>query len=448
MLLRSYLLCGLATVALLPVSAAAQTSPRRPAAAREAAAPAEAFVIRSPQQAVDLALARAPVLRSAAAGIRGAQGDRLQAGLRPNPEFSFSAENFGGTRAYGGIRSLETTYGLSQRLEVGGQRQARIAAANDALSLTGLDAQAVRLDLVREVLRALAMAVAAARNIEIGRERMRLSQEVVRATQARVDAGREPFVQQRRAEVAQETAAVALERAQRDAEVAAQALATLLAAGRVDVAAARADWFDDLGPQPAAARQVPAAPAQQLDRARLDALIAQRRSELEVQRRTAVPDVSVNAGVRRYREAGGDTSFVLGLSVPLPVFDRNQGNIMRAGADLARAEAEAERGRLYLDSSMVEAERRLDQAWRAANSLRRTVLPAAIEAAGFARSGYADGKFSLLEVLDAQRVLSDVREQLNAARLEVQQVRADIGRLRGQAEIPDTSTAPRGTRRP
>ena len=74
-----------------------------------------------------------------------------------------------------------------------------------------------------------------------------------------------------------------------------------------------------------------------------------------------------------------------------------------------------------MEAALADAERRLDQAWRAADSLRRTVLPAAQEAAGFAREGYAAGKFSLLEVLDAQGALSDVREQINAALLEVQQ---------------------------
>ena len=157
--------------------------------------------------------------------------------------------------------------------------------------------------------------------------------------------------------------------------------------------------------------------------------------------------MTVNGALSRFREASQTatgTAFVLGLSVPLPVFDRNQGNILRAGAEVARAEADAERGRLYLDAALADAERRLDQAWRAADSLRRTVQPAAEQAAGFAREGYAAGKFSLLEVLDAQGALSNVREQLNAALLEVQQVRADIARLRGRAADPALSVVPVG----
>ena len=293
------------------------------------------------------------------------------------------------------------------------------------------------------MVRALAEAVATGRAVEIARERVRLGDEVLRAARARVEAGREPFVQQRRAEVARETAAVALERSQRDASLALRALSVLLATPRVEVASARSAWFDDLGPRPNPAR-APAAPAGQVDRARLDGLITQRQAELDLQRRNAIPDVTVGAGVRRFSEAGGDTAFVLGLSVPLPIFDRNQGNILRAGAELSRAEADAERGRLYLDAALADAERRLDQAWRAAELLRRTILPAAQEAAGFAREGYAAGKFSLLEVLDAQRTLSDAREQLNGALLEVQQVRADIARLRGRAAAPIPAHSPGG----
>lgn len=432
----------LLVLAALP--AVAEPASRRPAAAPAALA-TSTIAVGSPDEAVALALARAPILRSAEAGRRAVQGDRVQAGLRPNPEFSFSSENFGGSGGNAGLRSLETTYGLSQRIETGGKRQARIGAADSALALTGLDVAALRLDLIRDVVRAMAEAVAAGRVVEIARERVRLAGEVLRATQGRVEAGREPFVQQRRAEVARETAAVGLERAQRDAGLAARALAVLLAAPGVEIRPARATWFDDLGPRPDPAR-AQAAPAGQIDRIRLDGLIAQRRAELELQRRNAVPDLSVTGGVRRFREGSGDSAFVLGLSVPLPVFDRNQGNILRAGAELSRAEADAERGRLYLDAALADAGRRLDQAWRAADSLRRIVLPAALEAAGFAREGYAEGKFSLLEVLDAQRVLSDVREQLNASLLEVQQLRADLVRLRGRLDDPGVPIIPAGVR--
>ncbi|MGE0290608.1 MAG: TolC family protein [Bradyrhizobium sp.] len=167
------------------------------------------------------------------------------------------------------------------------------------------------------------------------------------------------------------------------------------------------------------------------DLARLDAVIAQRRADLALQRANAVPDITLQGGVRRFQE-GRETAFVAGVSVPLPFNDRNQGGIARANADLTRAEADAERGRQTLAVSLIATERSLELAWRAVQSLRRTALPAASQAAGFASRGYAEGKFGFLEVLDAQRALFDTRAQLNDALREFHTRRAEVERLRGQ----------------
>lgn len=262
----------LATTPSLPATADPPAGRRLAEAPPRPVEPGGRLLVTSPEQAVGLALARAPILRSAEAGRQAARGDRLTAGLRPNPEFSFNAENIGGSGSYGGARSLEATYGLSQRIETGGKRQPRIAASEQALALTGLDVEAARLDLKREVTRALAEAVASGRAVEIARERLRLAEEVLRATRARVEAGREPPPPQRRAEVAREIAAVFLDRAQRESAVALHGLAVLLAVPEVAIMPARAAWFDELGPRPDPARAA-ALPPEQLDRARLDALI-------------------------------------------------------------------------------------------------------------------------------------------------------------------------------
>ena len=116
----------------------------------------------------------------------------------------------------------------------------------------------------------------------------------------------------------------------------------------------------------------------------------------------------------------------------MPFNDRNQGGIARANAELIRAEAEAERGRHTLAVSLIAAERRMEIAWRAVQSLRRDALPAASQAAGFASTGYAEGKFGFLDVLDAQRSLFDARAQLNDALREFHTRRAEVERLRGQ----------------
>lgn len=397
--------------------------------------PSDPVVITSPAHAVATALNHSPALRGAAASRQAVRGEGLQAGLHPNPEGTLTVENFGGIGGggyYRGFAQTETTLGVSQRLELGGKRKARVGFAGRNDSVASLDLEAARLDLTRDVVIALAEATAAQRLAEVEHERVRLANETLRAVQARIDAGKEALLPERRAEVARTTAEIAAERARREAETALRNLAVLMGVTRISLAG-KQHWFDDIGAEPRP--PTPADPLVRLetnpDLTRLDAVIAQRRADVALQRANAVPDVTVQGGVRRF-EQGRETAFVASVAVPLPVYDRNQGGIARATAELTRAEAEAERGRQALAATLVAAERRAEVAWRAAQSLRRVAVPSAAQAAGFAGTGYAEGKFGFLDVLDAQRALFDTRALLNDALREVHVRRAEVERLRGQ----------------
>jgi cobalt-zinc-cadmium efflux system outer membrane protein len=398
------------------------------------------IVVTSPRQAVDVALQSSPALRGADATRQAALSDRLQARLRPNPELTTSFENFGGVGGpgdYRGFRSLESTVGLSQRIELGGKRAARMGLAARGGEVAEVDHSAVRLDLAREVTIALAGAEAAARTVRLERERARLAAETLRAARLRVEAGRDPVLQAERAEVIRATAEIALERAQREVEIGLADLAVLLGVSRVELGT-RQTWFEDIGTAPSP--PIPADPLARLtanpDLVRLERVVEQQRANLTLQRSIAVPDITLSGDVRRFGDTR-ETAFVAGASIPLPFYDRNQGGIARAQAELLRAEAEAQRGRSALAAELVAAEQRTALAWRAVQSLRRDAVPAAERAARAASSGFAEGKFSFLEVLDAQRALSDARAQLLESYRDFHARRAAVERLRGQQPIAD-----------
>lgn len=399
-------------------------------------------VISSPAQAVAEALARSPALRGAGAARQGVQGDALAAPLRPNPEASVLVENFGGLGGrgdYRGGRATETTFALSQRIELGGKRTARIALAGRTGDVATLDYEAARLDLARDVLTALADAEAANRVVTIEQDRLRQANNTLRIARGRVDAGKDPELQARRVEVTRVSAEVAVEKARREAAISLRSLATLVGVAEVDLAQ-RQPWFDDVGSTPQ-----PPAPVDPMDRlsanpdfVRLSAAIAQQQANRAVQRANGVPDVTLQGGVRRL-QIGRETAFIAGASIPLPFNDRNQAGIARAQAELSRAEADADRGRLTLAASLVAAERRTELAWRTVQSLRQRAVPAAEQAARLASAGFAEGKFTYIEALDALRVVSDARAQLNDARRDYHARRAEMERLRG--EIPTLTQA-------
>ena len=248
----------------------------------------------------------------------------------------------------------------------------------------------------------------------------------------RVEAGKESLLQARRAEVTQATTVLAAGRARNDAAAALRNLAALIGVPRVEIARHQA-WFDDIGAAPPAPVYAasPDRTASNPDLLRFDAVVARHRADLALQRANGVPDITLQGYVRRFQQSG-ETAFMAGASIPLPFNDRNQGGIARAAAELLRAEADAERGRLTLAAALAAAEGQMEFAWRATGSLRRDALPAAEQAAKFAASGYAEGKFSFLEVLDAQSALSDTRVQLNDALRDFHTRRAEVARLRGQ----------------
>lgn len=388
--------------------------------------------VDSVTHAVQLAVERSLSLQATEAGRQASLGNQRQARVFPNPEFSIDAANFAGSGVYRGTRSLETTFGISQRLETGGKRGARMDAAQAAVTVAELDLVAARLDLVRDVTKAYSGAIAAERLIDIEKERLRLADDVLKAVRARVDAGKEPLIQVRKAEVTRSAARIAQERAVREADAARRALANLLNAGSIDLRPDHA-WFEDLGVAPRAVfagLDTKGNP----DRARREAQTARSRAGLASERAAAIPDVTLRAGVQRFRESG-DTAIVAGVAIPIPVFDRNQGAIDRARQELVQTEVEARRADLELETALAAAELRLESAWQEAAGLRREALPNATEAFALANDGYRNGKFSFLEMLDAQRTLFDVRAQLNQALYDVHSLRADIDRLSGAASL-------------
>lgn len=393
------------------------------------------MVISSPTQAVAEALARSPALRGASAVRQAIRGDALAAPLRPNPEASIVVENFGGIGGrgdYRGGRATETTLALSQRIELGGKRTARIALAGRNGDVATLDYETARLDLARDVWTALADAEAASRAVSIEQDRLRQASDTLRIARGRVDAGKDPELQARRIEVTRATAEVAVEKARREAAISLRNLATVLGIAQVELAP-RQPWFDDVGQVPPPA--LPADPMERLasnpDYAKLSAAISQQRANMDVQRANGVPDVTLQGGVRRLQE-GRETAFIAGASIPLQFYDRNQAGVARAQAELSRAEAEADRGRLTLAASLIAAERRTELAWRTVQSLRRRAVPAAEQAAHLAAGGFAEGKFTYIEALDAQRAMSDARAQLNDALRDYHARRAETERLRGE----------------
>jgi len=354
-------------------------------------------------QALALAGVSSPSVDAALAGIRTADAARAVAGLRPNPSVVAQTENVMGSGLYRGARSAETTAGIELPIELGGKRSARIAVADAHGRRAAIAAAAAMADLRLAVILAYVQAAAAERRVASAREQAGLAVEGLRAARVRVQAGRASPMEEQRADLVRINAVAALERATRTMEVARGNLARRIGQpinGKLDLA-----WFDRID------RSDPMSgvdPGGIIAMAAVRADVATADAQVRLARAQRVPDITLSASARRFA-ATNDTAAVFGVSIPFPIF--NNGNAAVAQARAERDQSDAQ-GRLIASETaqaIATAEAEVANAATAARTAGGPALAAAGEAARIARIGYREGKFGQLDLLDAERTLSETR---------------------------------------
>lgn len=382
------------------------------------------------EAALRRALEQAPALAQARAGLDAERGRLAQARLRPNPEAVLDAENFAGNRSMQGFDAAEVTVALEQPIELGGKRAARIAVGRAGVAAAEVRSTLARLDLEQAVRRAYAAAAAAQERLELARAEARTADDIADAVTKLVTGGREPPLRQARARVEQATARAGVLSAERELEAARRALAVL--AGETDAA------FTVDG---ASLYRFAATPGAAVSGDAADVILARQeaeraRAQVRVERSARTPDPRVTAGVRRL-EAEDATALVAGVAVPLPLLNRNGGNIAAANAEVVRAEAALRQAEVEAAVRASSARGALETARAQAETFQTAVIPAAEEGLRVARLGYAAGKFQYLELLEAQRALAQARRQRVDAALEVQRASADLDRALGRSLLPE-----------
>ncbi|RTL65345.1 MAG: TolC family protein [Hyphomicrobiales bacterium] len=384
-------------------------SPSLRAADDVPAAPAIAKITL--EAALQRALSNAPQLKAAQAAASAAKGSQIQAGVWPNPEIGVDAENVGAQGDYSGFKSAEITYGVSQLVEVSGKRGARLAAADEEHAIAHAELEAARLDLTRDVKTAYAEAVAAKEGVALAEKQRSLASEVLANVNKRVNAAAEPLFQRSKSQVALSTSEMALDKATRDYAIAKHRLASLWGAEAVDFDLDSTSFFTISAPPKAQAVPALNKPA---DLVRWDAEVARKEALYDYEQAAAIPDPRFNVGMKEFR-ATNDRAFVVGVSLPIPVFDMNGGNIARARSEVTKATSEKRLAEVSRQTELERNQQELESAYRQAQILQSQMIPAAEKAYQLSRQGYGAGKFAYLEVLDAQRTLSDVRAQFNEA---------------------------------
>ncbi len=375
-------------------------------------------------RAIQFALANNPEIAVARSEYAATEGALIQGQARPNPELSFMQED---TRSANRTSALQ----INLPIEMGGKRQARMEASQRGRELAAAELTQRQGEVRAAVIGAFFDVLSAQERIRLAQETLSLTHRVTDITGKRVVAGKISPVEETKARVAEAQVKVELSQAQGDLRGSRQKLSSLWGNARPRFERVEGAIVD-----------LPEAPSvESLDR-RVALSPSLRRNEVELQRRVALtrveqtkrtPDPTISLGVKRAPESTNQILF--GVSVPLPFFDGNQGNVLEALRREDKARDEITAHRLRLHSEVLQVRERLLTARTEVDVLRNEVLPGAVSAYEAAGTGFDAGKFSFLETLDAQRTLIQARVQYLRALAETHRAAAEIERLLGDTSV-------------
>lgn len=353
--------------------------------------------------AVTRALAANPKLTAAERDVGIATGRRLQAGAYPNPEASFELDRAFGSGSHRGLRSAETTLQLSQLIELGGKREARVAAGTAELDAARWQRVSVRLEVLSETAVAFFNVLGAQRRAHIFDTQIEALDKLTPLLQRRIEAGASSPAEISRAQVAADLVRAERERTMTALGIARRELAALMGRDSPDFTFALGDLY--------AIRSLPGFQTvlRGLERnpqlVRWSAVRAQRSAELLTARLKPVPDLRVAAGWRHFNESNED-AVRLSVSVPLPVWDQNLGGIHEARESLGKTGAERAAAKAALVLLLGRAHETASGSLREIDILRRSALPKIRSAVSAVDEGYGQGRFTLLDLLDVQATAS------------------------------------------
>ena len=364
---------------------------------------------------IELALERNPAIASAQSVIEQNEGLRTQAGAYPNP-------TIGGNTANGAIRDPSTgtrmnEYGmtLNQTVEWPGMRAARKDAADAGLASATVGLDEAKLNLIAEVKQAFYELLLAERTVDLLQQNLEIVQEVARIVRARVRSGEGPQFEAVKAEVEVLKAKQEMTKAKNAVRVKLVGLDTLTAGALGPRYKVQGDFRllrDRLDPEQMAARDLSQHPILK----RQGKLVEQAESTVTKERQGRVPNVTLFGG---YAREIGREAVVAGVSLPTPLWYRQQGHIATALGTQRKEEAELIRARNDLARAINQHAREAETAQEQILVYEEGLLKQAQEALRIAQLSFRQGASSLLDVLDAQRVQRQITVDYNLARFEL-----------------------------
>ena len=361
--------------------------------------------------------------QAAAARIRQAQ--------QSTPvQLKLELENFAGSGVFGGDDLLETTLSLGKILELGNKAGLRGEVAHNEATLLDNERDAARLDLLAEAVRRFIHVVVDQERLKIARDKLTLAEGTAAIVDERVRVGKSPDAERSRARIAVARAELELEHAEHELATSRVKLATQWGDTEPEFSSARATLFS-LNPVESfdtLAQLLERNP--DLTRFASEQRLAEARLRLAQSRRRM--DIELSGGFR-YFNLNNDGALVVSATMPLGSGSRAAPGIESSQLLSDRQPLLFRQRQLELHASLYEIYQELSHALTASQTLHEQIVPEAELALRGYEKGYRAGRYSLLELSDAQELLLEARLEAVMTASDYHNYRIEIERLTGQS---------------
>jgi cobalt-zinc-cadmium efflux system outer membrane protein len=349
------------------------------------------------------------------------EGARIQAGVRHNPYISSEIQD---TRR----NTQQITLQFNQEIELGNKRESRLALADILHTKATAELDALKATIHANTVNAFYEVLVAQERLALSKSSFEVANAAVNAATKRVHAGKSSPVEETKSNIAAFTAKIELNQAN-----------SQLNSARKRLSALWGNPFPVFEQAYGDVENIPLVPSFENLLALLENAPAIGIANLEVSARggstklarsQSTPNITISAGIVHNNELGLNQALI-GLSVPIPLFDRNQGNVQEAVSLQYKAQDELIALKTQLTTKLAGEHERLSVARLSAISLREEILPGAQNAFEAANKGFNAGKFNFLDVLDAQRTLFQAKSQYIQVLLDAHQAIAEIESILG-----------------
>jgi len=344
-------------------------------------------------------------------------------------QFSIELENFAGSGAFGGSDRLETTLSLAKVLETGRKPELRERIALQQADLLKNEQDAKKLDLLAETTRRFIHLVLDQHKLELAKNKLSIVTATQGVVRKRVRLGKSPIAEQRRVKIELERAKIELEHSEHELETSRLKLTSMWGNISPTLITAQADIYalQDVGSFDELEELLERNP--DLVQFATKERLATARINLAKSRSSS--DIEVSGGIKHFN-ATSDTALVLSASVPFGSSLRARPYINEAQLLSRMTPHNLEQRRITLHTNLFELYQEIRHAFYAVKSLRQSIIPEAELVLRDYRRGYEAGRYSLIELNNAQRALLDARLEAAVIASNYHRNRIEIERLTGK----------------